>query len=198
LATVGQAVAVIAATMLPGQADAKEIITYTENATKPSVEFDWCFPVMFLASAFVPVDRCFVDFLLFASSAPGMSALPANFVRLAPAQLELPTCKRYKLAYEPGSPPVLAVRIQELFGVRETPRLAGGRVPVLLHLLGPNHRLLVPAAALGGAAFLVVCDLVARLALGAQEINVGIVTALVGAPYFVFLLLRSVKRGIDL
>jgi ATP-dependent helicase HrpB len=60
--------------------------------------------------------------------------------RLAPPQLELPTGKRYKLAYEPGSPPVLAVRIQELFGVRETPRIAGGRVPVLLHLLGPNHR----------------------------------------------------------
>jgi ATP-dependent helicase HrpB len=35
---------------------------------------------------------------------------------------------------------VLAVRIQELFGLRETPRVAGGRVPVLLHLLGPNFR----------------------------------------------------------
>ncbi len=69
-------------------------------------------------------------------------------------------------------------------------------VPHILRLLlGPDHRLLVPAAALGGAAFLVVCDLVARMALGAQEINVGIVTALVGAPYFLFLLLRSVKRG---
>ena len=64
----------------------------------------------------------------------------AELDRMAPAQLELPTGKRYKLAYDPGSPPVLAVRIQELFGVRETPRLAGGRVPVLLHLLGPNHR----------------------------------------------------------
>ncbi len=72
-------------------------------------------------------------------------------------------------------------------------------VPHILRLLlGPNHRLLVPAAALGGAAFLVVCDLLARLVLGTQEINVGIVTALVGAPYFVFLLLRSVKQGIDL
>jgi len=60
--------------------------------------------------------------------------------RLAPPQIELPTGKRYKLAYEPGLPPVLAARIQELFGVRETPRVAGGRVPVLLHLLGPNHR----------------------------------------------------------
>jgi len=64
----------------------------------------------------------------------------AELDRLAPPQLELPTGKRYRLAYAPGGPPVLAVRIQELFGVRETPRIAGGRVPVLLHLLGPNHR----------------------------------------------------------
>ena len=35
---------------------------------------------------------------------------------------------------------MLAVRIQELFGVRDTPRVAAGRVPVVLHLLGPNHR----------------------------------------------------------
>ena len=60
--------------------------------------------------------------------------------RLAPMQLDLPNGKRYRLTYEPGKPPVLAARIQELFGVKETPRIAGGRVPVLLHLLGPNHR----------------------------------------------------------
>jgi ATP-dependent helicase HrpB len=41
----------------------------------------------------------------------------------------------------PGKrPPVLAARVQELFGWTETPRLARGRVPVLLHLLGPNYR----------------------------------------------------------
>lgn len=79
------------------------------------------------------------DWLSRLQAAVGYERL-AELDRLAPAQLELPTGKRYKLAYEPGSPPVLAVRIQELFGVRETPRLAGGRVPVLLHLLGPNHR----------------------------------------------------------
>jgi ATP-dependent helicase HrpB len=44
------------------------------------------------------------------------------------------------LRYELGRPPVLAVRIQELFALMETPRIAGGRVPVLLHLLGPNYR----------------------------------------------------------
>ncbi|MFM8380294.1 MAG: ATP-dependent helicase C-terminal domain-containing protein, partial [Planctomycetia bacterium] len=64
----------------------------------------------------------------------------AEIDRLAPAEIDLPSGKRHRLAYEPGKPPVLAVRIQELFGVRDTPRVAGGRIPVLLHLLGPNHR----------------------------------------------------------
>ena len=84
-------------------------------------------------------DIATADWLSRFQAAVGYERL-AELDRLAPAQLELPTGKRYKLTYEPGSPPVLAVRIQELFGVKETPRLAGGRVPVLLHLLGPNHR----------------------------------------------------------
>lgn len=64
----------------------------------------------------------------------------AEVERLAPAQIELPTGKRHRLAYDGPGPPVLAVRIQELFGVRDTPRIAAGRIAVLLHLLGPNHR----------------------------------------------------------
>ena len=44
------------------------------------------------------------------------------------------------LLYQPGKPPVLAVRIQELFGWSETPRIARGRAAVLLHLLAPNMR----------------------------------------------------------
>ena len=63
----------------------------------------------------------------------------AEIDRLAPVQIEVQG-RRVRLAYEPGKPPVLAVRIQDLFGVKETPRVAGGRLPVLLHLLGPNHR----------------------------------------------------------
>ena len=59
--------------------------------------------------------------------------------RLAPTHVEVKG-RRHRLLYEPGKPPVLATRIQDLFGVRETPRLAGGRVPVLLHLLAPNQR----------------------------------------------------------
>ena len=60
--------------------------------------------------------------------------------REAPERLEVPSGSRIKLAYEPGRPPVLAARIQELFGLAETPRVAAGRVPVLLHLLAPNGR----------------------------------------------------------
>lgn len=79
------------------------------------------------------------DWLTPVQALVGYERLP-EIDRLAPAEIELPTGKRHRLAYEPGKPPILAVRIQELFGIRETPRVAGGRVPVLLHLLGPNHR----------------------------------------------------------
>ena len=58
----------------------------------------------------------------------------------APESIVVPSGSRHQIAYEPGGPPVLAVRLQELFGWPETPRIAGGRVPLVLHLLGPNHR----------------------------------------------------------
>jgi ATP-dependent helicase HrpB len=60
--------------------------------------------------------------------------------REAPERLAVPSGSRIALHYEVGRPPVLAVRIQEVFGLRDTPRIAGGRVPVLLHLLAPNYR----------------------------------------------------------
>ncbi len=64
----------------------------------------------------------------------------AKLDRLAPESHPVPSGSQIRLAYEPGKPPVLAVRIQELFGLREHPCLAGGRIPVLLHLLAPNMR----------------------------------------------------------
>ncbi len=60
--------------------------------------------------------------------------------REAPDALEVPTGSRIALSYAKGKSPVLAVRIQEVFGLPETPRIAGGRVKVLLHLLAPNYR----------------------------------------------------------
>lgn len=60
--------------------------------------------------------------------------------REAPEHLLVPSGSRLALQYEPGRPPVLRVRIQEVFGLQDTPKLAGGRARVLLHLLAPNHR----------------------------------------------------------
>jgi len=65
-------------------------------------------------------------------------------------------------------------------------------VPHVARLLfGSEHRFLLPASALLGAIFLVLADLVARLLLSPAEIPVGIITALIGAPFFIYLLRRS-------
>ena len=61
--------------------------------------------------------------------------------RDAPERISVAAGRKVKLVYEPGKPPVLAARIQELFGLPETPRIAGSRIPVLVHLLAPNYRI---------------------------------------------------------
>lgn len=60
--------------------------------------------------------------------------------REAPGRITVPSGSQIALTYEEGRPPVLAARIQEVFGWSDTPRVAGGRIRVLLHLLGPNYR----------------------------------------------------------
>jgi iron complex transport system permease protein len=65
-------------------------------------------------------------------------------------------------------------------------------VPHLVRLMvGSDHRVVLPAAALFGAAFLIVCDLIARTAMSPIELPVGIVTALIGGPLFLWLLVRK-------
>lgn len=59
---------------------------------------------------------------------------------LAPTHLAVPSGSRIPVDYSDPAQPVLAVRIQEVFGLTESPRLAGGRVPVTMHLLSPAHR----------------------------------------------------------
>ena len=58
----------------------------------------------------------------------------------APTHLVVPTGSRIAVDYGDPEAPALAVRLQELFGLAETPRVGGGRVPVTLHLLSPAHR----------------------------------------------------------
>lgn len=68
------------------------------------------------------------------------SAQTRTLEQEAPERILVPSGSAINLQYEEDRPPVLAVRIQELFGMPDTPRLAGGRVRVLLHLLAPNYR----------------------------------------------------------
>jgi ATP-dependent helicase HrpB len=59
---------------------------------------------------------------------------------LAPTHVEVPSGSRLRVDYADAAAPVLAVRLQELFGLADTPRVGGGRVPLTLHLLSPAHR----------------------------------------------------------
>ncbi|MCW4022069.1 MAG: iron chelate uptake ABC transporter family permease subunit [Candidatus Bathyarchaeota archaeon] len=60
-------------------------------------------------------------------------------------------------------------------------------------LIGPDHRILLPTSALVGASFLMLCDGISRVIMGSGEAPVGIITAVAGAPFFIYLLRRKRK-----
>jgi iron complex transport system permease protein len=102
--------------------------------------------------------------------------------------------------------PVAALRLILLFVTAVTTATAvcvsgtigfvGLIVPHIMRLLiGPEHRMLLPACAMAGGLFLVGCDTLGRMLIPPAEIRVGIMTALTGAPYFLYLLHRVQKRG---
>ena len=132
-------------------------------------------------------------FLAFGFAAALAMARPLNLLSLgddAAAQLGVPveTVKR-GLLLSTSLMVGAAVSVSGLVG------FVGLIVPHWLRLIvGPDHRLLVPASAISGAAFLVVCDTLARSVLGARELPVGAVTAIAGGPLFLWLLYRSQNR----
>ena len=67
-------------------------------------------------------------------------SLRATLDRLAPTHIAVPSGSRIPVDYSDPVAPVLAVRLQELFGARETPSVLDGRVPLVIHLLSPAHR----------------------------------------------------------
>jgi ATP-dependent helicase HrpB len=73
-------------------------------------------------------------------------ALLPRLDELAPARLDLPDGRRMRLDYRTENPPTLAIKLQAMFGCRQTPTVAGGRVPVQLHLLSPAGRPLAVTA----------------------------------------------------
>jgi ATP-dependent helicase HrpB len=69
---------------------------------------------------------------------------------LAPTHITVPSGSSLRIDYSDPQAPVLAVRIQEIFGLTETPRIGGGRVPLTLHLLSPARRPVQVTRDLGG------------------------------------------------
>jgi len=65
---------------------------------------------------------------------------------------------------------------------------------VLRLLMGPDNRVLIPMSALGGAVFVMVADTVARMVIEPAELRVGILTAFVGAPFFIALLIKNKRQ----
>ena len=70
--------------------------------------------------------------------------------RIAPARIKLPSGRQTRVRYDSGKPPWIASRLQDFFGARETPRIAGGAVPLVVHLLAPNQRPVQTTTDLGG------------------------------------------------
>jgi ATP-dependent helicase HrpB len=72
------------------------------------------------------------------------SQLPAGARRqlqdFAPDRVKLPGGRSVRIHYEPNQPPWIASRLQDFFGMRETPRIGPEQTPVVVHLLAPNHR----------------------------------------------------------
>lgn len=69
-------------------------------------------------------------------------------------------------------------------------------IPHLVRLLvGPNHRRLIPISALAGASFLMASDLIARTIVSPRQLPIGIITAFLGSPYFIYLIIRLKRRS---
>ncbi len=69
---------------------------------------------------------------------------------LAPARVRLPSGRETRIHYEDGKPPWIASRLQDFFGMRETPRIGAARVPLVVHLLAPNKRAVQTTTDLAG------------------------------------------------
>jgi ATP-dependent helicase HrpB len=70
--------------------------------------------------------------------------------QIAPARIRLPSGRQTQVHYEPGKPPWIASRLQDFFGMRETPRIGPDQTPVVVHLLAPNQRAVQTTSDLAG------------------------------------------------
>ena len=135
-----------------------------------------------------------LPFMLIAGVAVMLSSRVLNLLQLGDeqaAQLGLPVERfKYGLIFIATLATAAAVSVSGIIG------FVGLMVPHAVRLaVGPDHRTLVPLSALLGALFLVLADLLARTLIAPAEIPIGVITALVGGPFFLYLLKKQ-DRGI--
>ncbi|HEV2689141.1 MAG TPA: ATP-dependent helicase HrpB [Bryobacteraceae bacterium] len=109
----------------------------SEHASIPKIEIDSAFRELCQGL------KSFAELKIAAQSMIPMLEKRAGRQRLneiAPATIRLPSGRQTKINYEPGKPPWIASRLQDFFGLRETPRIANGKVALVVHLLAPNQR----------------------------------------------------------
>jgi ATP-dependent helicase HrpB len=95
--------------------------------------------------------RSFVELKIAASTLiPMLERKVGRLDEIAPARLRLPNGRYTKVHYESGKPPWIASRLQDFFGMRETPRIGPAQTPVVVHLLAPNQRAVQTTADLAG------------------------------------------------
>jgi len=92
---------------------------------------------------------------------------------------------------------VSALCVGSSVAVAGTIGFVGLLMPNIIRLIaGPDHRTLLPLSAIAGAILLVVADLISRTAFGAAELPVGILTALMGGPFFIYLLIKERRQNL--
>ena len=85
-----------------------------------------------------------------ANVVPMLERKTVGLSEMAPARIRLPSGRQTMVHYEPGKPPWIASRLQDFFGMRETPRIGREQTPVVVHLLAPNQRAVQMTADLAG------------------------------------------------
>jgi ATP-dependent helicase HrpB len=109
----------------------------SEHAAVPKIDVE---------SAFSELCRGRKSFAELRGAAPSMISMleqranPKLLNDIAPTRVRLPSGRQAQIHYEAGKPPWVASRLQDFFGMRETPRIANGKVPLVVHLLAPNQR----------------------------------------------------------
>lgn len=144
-------------------------------ATPPAIDLKWLFFVLLLAAGSIYTTTSDLNLILTGEREAGHLGVNVHRVKL--------------VVYVASSILTgLAVSVSGAVGY------VGLLVPQIMRMLvGNDYRLLVPASAIGGAILVVVADTLARTVLGATEVPVGAMTALAGAPVFIYLLRRRVR-----